>query len=68
MSPATSAAMSLIEYGGGLRRTLGDLYDRVSTGVHGDVTSDEARFLFLNTYLYLGEVLALEQPTTSGEA
>lgn len=42
-----------------LRRTLGDLYDRVSTGVHADVSFDEARFLFLNTYLYLGELLAL---------
>jgi hypothetical protein len=42
-----------------LRRTLSDLYDRVSTGVHTDVSSEEARFLFLNTYLYLGEVLAL---------
>lgn len=47
-----------------LRRTLGDLYDRVSTGVHSDVTPDEARFLFLNTYLCLGEVLALG--TTEG--
>ncbi len=44
-----------------LRRTLSDLYDRVSTGVHDDVTPDEARYLFLNTYLFLGEVLSLSE-------
>jgi hypothetical protein len=42
-----------------LRRTLSDLYGRVSAGVHDDVSSDEARYLFLSTYLYLGEVLGL---------
>lgn len=45
-----------------LRRTLNDLYDRVSTGVHNDVRPDEARFLFLTAYLYLGEILSLRLP------
>lgn len=42
-----------------LRRRLGDLYDRVSTGVHSDVSIAEARFLFLDTYLLLGEIAVL---------
>ncbi|MFT9637635.1 hypothetical protein ACMZ49_10015 [Alcaligenes phenolicus] len=40
-----------------IRQNLSNLYDRVSTGVHKDVTAEEARSLFLNTYLLLGEVL-----------
>lgn len=40
-----------------IRQNLSNLYDRVSTGVHSDVTAEEARSLFLNTYLLLGEVL-----------
>lgn len=43
------------------RQNLSNLFDRVSTGVHKDVTSEEARALFLNTYLFLGEVLHLEE-------
>ena len=42
-----------------LRQTLANLYDRVSTGVHNDVTPEEAQSLFLQTYLFLGEVLTL---------
>ena len=42
-----------------LRQNLSNLFDRVSSGVHGDVTAEEARALFLNTYLFLGEVLHL---------
>lgn len=42
-----------------LRQNLANLFDRVSTGVHGEVTAEEAHSLFLNTYLYLGEVLHL---------
>ncbi|WP_367200971.1 hypothetical protein [Clavibacter michiganensis] len=42
-----------------LRRTLSDLYGRCSAGAHADVTVDEARFVFLQTYVVLGEVLAL---------
>ncbi|KAF0144194.1 MAG: hypothetical protein FD156_2010 [Nitrospirae bacterium] len=40
-----------------LRQNLVNLFDRVSTGVHTDVTLEEARALFLNTYLLLGEIL-----------
>lgn len=42
-----------------LRQTLANLYSRVSAGVHTDVTLDEAKALFLETYLLLGEVLKL---------
>lgn len=42
-----------------IRRALEDIYDRLSTAVHQDVTAEEARFLFLQTYLLMGEVLAL---------
>jgi len=41
------------------RQNLSNLFDRVSNGVHKDVTSEESRALFLNTYLFLGEVLHL---------
>lgn len=44
-----------------IRQNLGNLFDRVSTGVHKDVTAEEARSLFLNTYLFLGEILHLEE-------
>ena len=40
-----------------VRQNLANLYDRVSNGVHNDVTAEEARALFLNTYLLLGEIL-----------
>jgi len=43
-----------------LRRATKDIYDRVCAGVHDDLTRDEARYLFLATYLLLGEVLSLE--------
>jgi hypothetical protein len=42
-----------------IRQNLSNLFDRVSAAVHNDVTADEARALFLNTYLFLGEVLHL---------
>lgn len=42
-----------------LRQTLGNLFDRVSSGVHDDVSAEEARSLFLNTYLLVGEILHL---------
>jgi AbiTii len=42
-----------------LRRTLQDIYDRVSKGVHDDVDGHEARYLFLASYVTLGEVLTL---------
>lgn len=43
-----------------LRQNLCNLFERVSTGVHADVSAEEARSLFLNTYLLLGEVLSLK--------
>jgi hypothetical protein len=46
-----------------LRQNLSNLFDRVSTGVHDDVTNEEAFSLFLNTYLFLGEVLHLGDPS-----
>ncbi|MER5494979.1 AbiTii domain-containing protein [Streptomyces sp. NPDC002454] len=42
-----------------LRRTLGDLYERCSAGTHAEVPIDEARFVFLQTYIALGEILTL---------
>ncbi|MEC7818752.1 MAG: hypothetical protein VX454_08805 [Pseudomonadota bacterium] len=48
-----------------IRQNLGNLFDRVSTGVHKDVTVEEAYALFLNVYLFLGEVLNLGDPKAS---
>lgn len=45
-----------------LRRTLFDLYGRCSAGTHAEVTVDEARFIFLQTYIALGEILTLSAP------
>lgn len=47
-----------------IRQNLSNLYDRVSVGVHNDVTAEEARSLFLNTYLLLGEVLHIGEKDT----
>jgi len=44
-----------------LRQNLANLFDRVCSGIHNDVSPEEARSLFLNTYLFLGEVLHLEK-------
>jgi hypothetical protein len=43
-----------------LRRTLADLYDRTSAGVHSDVSADEAKHVFLQTYAVLGEIILLD--------
>lgn len=40
-----------------IRQNLSNLYGRVSAGVHSDVTLEEAKSLFLNCYLVLGEIL-----------
>jgi len=40
-----------------IRQNLSNLYGRVSSGVHSDVSIEEAKALFLNCYLLLGEVL-----------
>ena len=47
-----------------VRQSLANLYDRVTTGVHSDVTIEEARSLFLETYLLLGEILTLSEIST----
>ncbi|RWI96383.1 MAG: hypothetical protein EOR22_06385 [Mesorhizobium sp.] len=51
-----------------LRQNLANLFDRVSTGVHSDVTADEAYSLFLNVYLFLGEVLTLPESTAEAQS
>ena len=43
-----------------LRSSLKHLYKRLSAGVHSDVSINEAKALFLEVYLFLGEVLSLE--------
>ena len=42
-----------------IRQTLRSLNDRVCAGVHDDVTPEEARSLFLQTYVLVGEILNL---------
>jgi len=43
-----------------IRQNLKNLYERVSAGVHSDVDAQEARNLFFNVYLILGEILTLK--------
>ena len=50
-----------------LRRTLADLYGRCSAGTHAKVTVEEARFVFLQTYVALGEILTLGDPETGDQ-
>jgi len=42
-----------------LNKNVGELYSKISAGVHSDVSLDEARALVLNTYLFLGEIALL---------
>lgn len=52
-----------------IRQGLSNIYDRVSTGVHNDVTPSEARTLMLETYVLLGEILTLgDVPPASNPA
>jgi len=51
-----------------LRQAMRGIYERVSTGVHSDVTASEARFLFLETYAILGEILALTSERDTAES
>lgn len=44
------------------RQSLNNLYDRVNSGVHSDVTLEEARALLLETYVLIGEILTLAEP------
>ncbi len=48
-----------------LRRSLSALYDRTSTGVHAEVSVDEARFVFLQTYVTLAELIQMTSPDPS---
>lgn len=47
-----------------IRQNLSNLYDRVCAGVHDEVVASEARSLFLNTYLVLGEILHLDDESS----
>ncbi len=51
-----------------LKKRLDSLYERVATGIHNDVSADEARCLFLDTYLLLGEILGLSAKNGGTEA
>ncbi len=42
-----------------LRQNFNNLYERVCKGIHGEISSNEARALLLNTYLLLGEIIEL---------
>lgn len=44
-----------------IRDNIKHLYDRVSVGVHKDIDTYEAKNLFFNTYLILGEILSLKK-------
>jgi len=50
-----------------IKQNLENLYKRVSAGVHSDVDTQEARNIFFNVYLILGEILTLppKQPTST---
>jgi hypothetical protein len=43
-----------------LSRTVHDIWGRASAGDHSDIDVIEARYLFLQTYVVLGELLALK--------
>ena len=47
-----------------LNKTLREVHERVSAGVHSDVTLEEAKTLFLQTYLTIGEIILCTQGTT----
>ena len=48
-----------------IRQSLAGIYGRTSKGVHQDVDSHEARYVFLATYVLLGEILTLPDATES---
>lgn len=43
-----------------LRQDLSNIYERLSAGVHNEVSLNEARSLVLSTYLFLGEVIEIQ--------
>jgi hypothetical protein len=48
-----------------IRHTLAGIYGRTSKGVHQDVDPHESRYVFLATYVLLGEILTLPDATES---
>ncbi|MCJ7811976.1 hypothetical protein MUP95_01480, partial [bacterium] len=44
-----------------IKKTLREIHERVCAGVHSDVSIDEAKALFLHTYLILGEISLLKK-------
>ncbi len=44
-----------------LRQTVVNLNTRFNAATHAEVTPEEARSLFVNLYIFLGEVLSLEK-------
>lgn len=50
-----------------LKRATSDIYNRVSSGVHNDVAVSEAMYLFLSSYILLGEIISLSSEGNAGE-
>jgi AbiTii len=46
-----------------LTKTLKMIYDRVSTGVHSDISYDDAEAIILSTYLFIGEIIKFVKKT-----
>jgi hypothetical protein len=46
-----------------VRQMLGGVYDRTNAGVHDTVTQNEAKAVLFGTYLVLGEIISLPEPT-----
>lgn len=44
-----------------LRQSVSNVYERASAGTHDEVTAAEARYLFISTYVLMGEILVLSQ-------
>jgi hypothetical protein len=44
-----------------LQHALDDLYSRVRSGAEADRTAEEARFLILQTFMLMGEILSLKE-------
>jgi hypothetical protein len=51
-----------------LKQSLSNIYDRLSSGVHNNIAPEEAQSIFLQTYLYLGEVVTLGKDSPASES
>jgi hypothetical protein len=51
-----------------LNQTIRRIHERASAASHADVSTDEARSLFLSTYLVLGEILGASKATTDNKS